>query len=297
MNLSFGGTDNKLNSFENAKVVVLPVPYGRTVTYRKGTENGPRAILDASDNMELFDEELGREIHAIGINTATPADVTDLKPQDMVNIVEARVSDIIKKDKMSVVLGGEHSVTIGAVHAAKKKYSDLSILYFDAHCDLRDTYGGSRYNHACVACRLKDIASVVEVGVRSLSKGEDNFLAQAQAQAQARSDIKVITMLDMMKTLAWPDVVKKQLSKNVYISIDLDVFDPSIMPSVGTPEPGGMTWYDFLKAIRDIVSAKDIVGFDVTELCPIKDMPAPDFTAARLIYKILGYIFFPNSKK
>ena len=199
MTLSFGGTDNKLNSFEKAKVVIAPVPYGKTVTYRKGAENGPRAILEASDNMELFDEELKKEIYTIGITTLTPANVADLKPEDMVGLVEDRVSDIIKKDKMPVVLGGEHSVTIGAVRAAKKKYDDLSILYFDAHCDMRDIYRGSKCNHACVARRLEEITPVVEVGVRSLSKEESDFLT-------AR-DIKVISMLDMIKMPAWHNAV------------------------------------------------------------------------------------------
>ncbi|MBU4457846.1 MAG: agmatinase [Candidatus Omnitrophica bacterium] len=280
----FGSSDNKLGSFKNAKAVILPVPYGKTVTYRKGTEKGPRTILDASDKLELFDEELNREIHRIGINTAPSLKIASLKPEKAVNLVKNKVSDIFKKGKLPVVLGGEHSITIGAVQAAKKYYKDLSVLYFDAHCDLRNTYKGSKYNHACVARRVSEIAPLVEVGTRSLSKEEFDFLKH--------DSIKVISMLDIMRMPGWPEVVKKKLSKNVYISIDLDVFDPSIMPAIGTPEPGGMGWHDFLKAIRNIISSKNIVGFDITELCPIKDMAGPDFAAAKLIYKLLGYIFF-----
>ncbi len=284
MLMQFGGVDNKMTSFEKAKVAVLPVPYGRTVDYKKGTEKGPLAILDASDNMELFDEELGKEVHTIGINTQKLLKVKGLRPEKMISVVENKVSDILKRNKMPITLGGEHSVTIGAVRALKKHYKNLSILYFDAHYDLRDTYRGSKYNHACVARRLVEMANVVEVGVRSLSKEEKDFLS--------RNNIRIVNMRDLRKKANWPNIVKGYLSKNVYISIDLDVFDTSIMMSVGTPEPGGMAWGEFLEAIRSIIVNKRIVGFDVVELCPIKNNVAPDFMAAKLIYKMLGYIFF-----
>ena len=283
MALSFGGTDNNLASFENAKVVVLPVPYGKTVSYRKGTEKGPAAILEASDKMELFDEELDREPYRVGINTADLLGVEDLEPGDMINTVEKKVSDIFKHNKMPVILGGEHSVTIGAAAASKKRYKDLSILYFDAHCDIRDAFEGFRYSHACVARRLLEIAPVVEAGVRSLSREEKDFLSS--------NNIRVVTMSDIGGNPNWYLGVKDELTKDVYISIDLDVFDTSIMPSVGTPEPGGMGWYEFLKALRYIISGKNIAGFDVVELCPIEDIIGPDYMAARLIYKLIGYIF------
>ncbi|MFC1623958.1 agmatinase [Candidatus Omnitrophota bacterium] len=284
MKLSFGGTDNKLSSFKDAKVVIVPVPYGETVSYKKGTENGPSAILNASDNMELFDEELKKETYIIGINTMPSLEVKGLRPEEMVGVVEAKVSDVFKHNKMPVILGGEHTLTIGAILAAKKEYKDLSILYFDAHYDLKDSYEGTKYSHACVARRLLESAPIVEAGVRSLSKKEHDFL-------RGKSNINIINMFDIMKIPDWAGVVKKHLSRNVYITIDLDVFDPSIMPSVGTPEPGGMGWYEFLEAIKHIIGGKKIVGFDVVELCPAKDMIAADFMAAKLIYKILGYIF------
>lgn len=290
MALLFGGSENKLSSFKKAKAVVLPVPYGETVSYKKGTENGPRAILEASDKMELFDEELNKEIYKIGISTVPFLEVEGRKPEDMVKVVEHEVSDIFKKKKFPVLLGGEHSISIGAVQAAKKRYKDLSILYFDAHYDLRDRYEGFRYSHACVARRLVEMASVVEVGGRSLSRDEKDFLS-----GKARN-ITIINMLDLSKHDDWVNTVKCYLSKNVYISVDLDVFDPSIMPSVGTPEPGGIGWYQFLKAIRDIAANKKIVGFDVVELCPMKGVVRADFMAARLVYKMLGYTFFPAEK-
>jgi agmatinase len=283
MSLIFGGSDSKITSFENARTVILPVPYGETVTYMPGTENGPSAILEASGNMELFDEELNKEIYEIGICTLPFLEAAGLRPEEMINKVEAGVSDILKHDKMPVVLGGEHSVSIGAVKAVKDRYKDVSVLYFDAHHDMRDSYNGSRYNHACVARRILEIAPLVEVGVRSLSMAEFDFLTG--------KDIKIINMQYMMKNPGWQDTVKEYLSGHVYISIDMDVFDPSIMLSVGTPEPGGMLWQDFLSSIRGIIKGRKIVGFDVVELCPIKNIVAPDFMAAKLIYKLIGYIF------
>lgn len=283
MTMQFGGSDNDLSSFDKAKVVILPVPYGKTVTYGTGTEKGPLAILKASANLELFDDELNKENYGVGINTQPLLKVKGLKPKKMIDAVENQVANVLKKDKFPVVVGGEHTVSIGAARALKKKYKDLSVLYFDAHCDLRNIYRGSRYNHACVARRLLDIAPVVEVGARSLSREENDFASD--------NGIKITRMQDVIKTPGWASAIKGRLSENVYISIDLDVFDPSIMPSVGTPEPGGIGWYDFLKAIREIISAKKIVGIDVVELSPIKDLAAPDFTAAKLIYKLLGYAF------
>lgn len=284
MTLQFGGRDNNITSFDKARAVIIPVPFGKTVSYRRGTEKGPRAILDASDKMELFDEELHREIHRIGINTLALLKVKGLKPKDMVNLVEGRVSDIYRSNKLPVVIGGEHSVTIGAAAAARKRYKDMSILYFDSHYDLKDTYEGSKYSHACVARRLAEIAPVIEAGVRSLSKEEYDFLAK-------NKNIKATAMSDMVSMPDWVGTLKQHLSRNIYITIDLDVFDPSIMPSVGTPEPGGIGWYEFLKAVRHIIMDKNVVGFDVVELCPIRGIVAPDFTAAKLIYKLLGYIF------
>ncbi len=281
--ISFGGSDNNLNSFEKAKAVVLPVPYGKTVSYRKGTEKGPNAIMEASDKLELFDEELQKEVYRVGINTQEPVSVKDLSSKSMIDVVEKRVLNIYKNKKIPVVLGGEHSVTIGAVKAAKREFNDLSVLYFDSHYDLKDSYEGFKYSHACVARRLLEIAPIVEIGVRSLSKDEKDFLPN--------NKVKIISMEGVRKNQDWRNKIKNSLSKNVYISIDLDVFDPSIMPSVGTPEPGGFGWYEFLDAIRDVITNRNIVGFDVVELCPIKNMISADFMAARLIYKTIGYIF------
>ena len=229
MALKFGGKDNDLSSFENGKVVVVPVPYGKTVSYKKGTDKAPAAILKSSDNLELFDEELKKETYKIGISTLPSLNVKGCRVEKMIKKVEKALSNVYKKKKFPVVIGGEHSVTIGAVRAAKKYYKDLSVLYFDAHYDLKDTYDGSKYSHACVARRLLETVKIVEVGVRSLSNEEHDFLPN--------NNIKVITMLDALKNQDWCKGAKGFLSEHVYISIDLDVFDPSIMPALGTPEP------------------------------------------------------------
>ena len=283
MVLRFGGSDNSATSFNKARFVILPVPYENHVSYKKGTQKGPVAILKASDKIELFDDELSRETYKVGINTRNLLDVSGLNPERMIKAVKGKVMELAKKDKIPVVLGGEHSVSIGSVLALKELYKDLSVLYFDSHYDLRDKYGDSKYNHACVARRISEVVSVVEVGVRSLSKEEKDFLDMSNS-------IKIINMEKISKDPNWYKEAKKKLSKNVYITIDLDVFDPSIMPSVGTPEPGGIGWYEFLRGIKNIIHEKNIVGFDVVELCPDKNIIYSDFSAAKLIYKIMGYI-------
>lgn len=287
--LKFGGPDNTFFVYEKSKVAIVPVPYGKTVTYRKGTEDGPRAILEASGNVELFDDELGRDTYKIGIHTTEMLEVRNLPPEEMVAEVEKKVSSLAKDEKFPVILGGEHTVAIGAVRALIKDHKDLSVFYLDAHHDLRDDYNGSNFNHACIARRLCELCRVVLVGTRSLSKEEKNFLPN--------QNVTVFTVYDILDIPNWKAKIKDALSDNVYISIDLDVFDPSIMPSVGTPEPGGLGWYEVLDLIKYIMQYKNIVGLDITELCPIKDMIAPDFMAAKLIYKLLGYNFVLNDKR
>jgi len=282
----FAGADT---AYEKAKVVVLPVPYGKTVSFKQGTENGPRAILDASCGLELFDEEIGKDTYRIGINTAEELKAQMFPPEEMTAQVEERVSAFVKDDKFPVILGGEHTVTIGAVKALLKTHKNMSVFSLDAHHDLRDTYKDSRFSHACVNRRISEICSTVIAGTRSLSKEEKNFLPNP--------NVAVFNVYDIQDIPNWKEKIRDLLAENVYISIDLDVFDPSIMPSVGTPEPGGVGWYEVLDLIRYIIQYKNIVGMDVVELCPIKDMVAPDFLAAKLIYRILGYNFLLNNKR
>lgn len=274
--------------YEKAKVVVLPVPYGRTVSYKEGTEHGPRALLNASANLELFDDEIGRDTFRIGINTLDELNVQMLPSEEMVSQVEEKVSSIVTDSKFPLIIGGEHTVTVGAVKALVKTYPDISVFSLDAHHDLRDTYKDSKLNHACVNRRLSEICRTIVAGTRSISREEKAFLPNP--------NVTVFNAYDIMEMPNWKEKIKDALSDNVYISIDLDVFDPSIMPSVGTPEPGGMGWYEILDLIKYLIQHKNIVGLDAVELCPIKNMVAPDFLAAKLLYRILGYNFLLNNK-
>ena len=283
---NYAAIEEEYSGLKKAKVVIMQVPYERTATYKKGTVNGPAAIIEASTKMELFDEELNQETYKIGIHTMDPLVVTELQPEEMVERVYRSTLELLKMNKFPVMLGGEHSVTIGSVKAFKEIYPDISVLQLDAHYDLRDEYYGSKFNHGCVARRISEICPIVQTGTRSLSKEEKDFLA-----TQANGRVKTINVYDILEMPLWKDVVSNSLSENVYLTIDLDIFDPSLMPAVGTPEPGGIGWYETLDLLREVSKDKRIVGFDVVELCPIKDQIASDFLAAKLIYRLLGYIF------
>ena len=286
----FGDIDNNLSDFKRAKVSIVQAPYEGTVTYGKGTSKGPEAIIEASTNMELFDDELFTETHKVGIHTSEPLDFgAEATPEVVIGKVKEAVKAVIDAGKLPVLLGGEHSVTIGAVKAVKEVYKDVSVLHLDAHYDLKDEYKGSKYNHGCVARRIQEIAPVVEVGVRSLSKEEKDFLNSAP------NNIKTISVYDILETFDWKKQASRALTDTVYITIDLDVLDPSLVSSVGTPEPGGLGWYEFLDLLKIITKDKKVVGFDIVELSPKEGIVAPNFLAAKLLYRLLGYIF--TSKK
>ena len=288
----FGGTQLKTDNagFKKAKVIILQCPYDVTASYKKGTKNGPHAILEASEHMELFDEELNSETYKAGIFTNVPFVLEDLSPEEMIKKVEQGVTEVLKAEKMPVIIGGEHSVSIGAVRALSKAYKGLSVLHLDAHHDLRDEYDGSKYNHACVTRRFLEHCSVVQAGTRSMSKEEYDFIATNPP------NLKTTSVYDILDDALWKEGIVKSLSENVYISLDMDVFDPAIMPAVGTPEPGGIGWYELLDLLKMVIKNRNIVGFDVVELMPIKDFVAPDFLAAKLIYRLLGYIFNVGKK-
>ncbi|MFA6141887.1 MAG: agmatinase [Candidatus Omnitrophota bacterium] len=287
---NFIGLEEEYSSFKKSKVSILQVPYDKTTTYIHGTSKGPAAIIDASKYVELFDDEINMETYRIGIHTMEPLVVEGLSSEDMVDHVHKSASELLKSNKFPVMLGGEHSVSVGVVKAFKETYPNLSVLHLDAHCDLRNEYFGSKLNHGCVARRISEICPIVQVGTRSMSKEEKDFIA-----AQANGKVKNISVYDILENPMWKDTATKSLSENVYVSIDLDVFDPSLVPSVGTPEPGGIGWYETLDLLRDVSKDKKIVGFDVVELCPIPGQISSDFLAAKLIYKLIGYIFY--SKK
>ena len=264
----------------SARIVLLPAPYDRTSTWIKGADKGPAAIIDASHHMELYDIETNFEVYKLGIHTSEPIG-SDGSEADMVDAVRHEVSNCLADGKFVVLLGGEHTVSIGAIQAHLLRSPDLTVLQLDAHADLRDEYNGSKYNHACVMARVRQMCPIVQVGLRSMDSAESEVIDPARA----------FFAKDMQGHTAWIDQVMPQLSDSVYITIDLDVFDPSIMPSTGTPEPGGLGWYDVLSLLRRVASEKKVAGFDVVELCPNSLNRAPDFTAAKLIYKLLSYRF------
>ncbi len=288
----FGDIDEDYSNFKKSKVVIVQVPYEKTTTYVKGTKAGPAAIIEASGNMELFDDELNQEAYKIGIHTVEIPGIADAGPEDMVKKVHDATDDLLKLSKFPVILGGEHSVSVGAVGAMKKSYPNVSVLQLDAHYDLRDEYLGSKYNHACAARRISEICPLVQAGLRSLSKEEKDFL-----NTKSNGNIKTVNVYDILEKPLWKDYVINSLSENVYITIDLDVFDPSLMPAVGTPEPGGIGWYELIDLLKETAKDKKIVGFDVVELCPIENHIMSNFLAAKLVYRLLGYIFMMTNKK
>lgn len=274
----FGDLPEEYSALENARVVVIPVPFDRTSTWLKGAEKGPAAIIEASAHMELYDIETDSEVYKKGIFTAEPVDGQEL-PKDMVEMVAEQVRRYLRDNKFVVVLGGEHSVSLGSVREHTANYTDLTVLQLDAHSDLRDEYEGSKYNHACAMARISELCPIVQVGIRSMDSSEKEALDKS----------RVIFAREISTNKNWIEKVLSKLSQNVYVTIDLDVFDPSIMPSTGTPEPGGLLWYDVLGLMRTVFENRNVVGFDIVELCPDERNKAPDFLAAKLIYKLLSY--------
>jgi len=277
---SFGGLPEKYTSLEKANIVIIPVPYDRTSTWLKGADKGPAAIIEASANMELYDIETDSEIYKKGIFTDKPVVVAG-PPEKMADKVAQKVRFYLKKGKFAVVIGGEHSVSIGTIKSHVEDNKNITVLQLDAHSDLRDEYHGSKYNHACVMARAREAAPIVQVGIRSMDSSEKKYISRKN----------VFFAEDIYNKKGWVETVISRLSDNVYITIDLDVFDPSIMPSTGTPEPGGLCWYDVLRLLKAVCDKKNVVGFDIVELCPNKYNKAPDFLAAKLIYKLLSYKF------
>ena len=276
----FGHLTEEYSALERSRVVAVPVPYDRTSTWLKGAAKGPSAIIEASAHMELYDIETDSEIYRKGIFTAEPVDGT-LLPEDMVERVREKVQRYTENDKFAVVVGGEHSVSIGSVKAHIANNANITVMQLDAHCDLRNEYEGSKYNHACVMARIVELCPIVQVGIRSMDFSEKEALDKS----------RVIFAKDIYENKDWIETALSQLSDKVYVTIDLDVFDPSIMSSTGTPEPGGLLWYDVLGLLRAVFENKDVVGFDVVELCPDERNKAPDFLAAKLIYRLLSYKF------
>jgi len=277
--INFGG-EEVVYSYEDSDIIILPVPYDATSTWMKGADRGPEAILEASVNLEFYDIETASEVHLRGIHTVAPVD-ENRTPDLLVDAVRQRCSILLNDGKFPVILGGNHSVSIGAIYAFADLYDNLTVLQLDAHSDFRHSYEGSKYNHACVMARVGEVARVVQVGIRSMSAEELPYIKKDRIfySHQLYADKSLYT-----KAL-------DKLSENVYITIDLDVFDPSIMPSTGTPEPGGPPYFELMKFLESVAKNKNVVGFDVVELCPSTTNKAPDFIASKVVYQLLSYIF------
>ncbi len=270
------------NDFKAAKVGVLPVPYDSTSSYRTGQRHGPQAIIDASRQLELFDIEAGKEIYKeIGFFTFDEIQCSKKDPAHVIAAVQESVAEILKAGKWPLILGGEHSISSGAVAACHEKHGELTVLHIDAHADMRPEYEGTPYNHASVMARCRRVGPVVSVGIRSYSEEEAKVL---------RTKYKdVIFDASPLTEARVKEIISKIKTGNVYVSIDIDGFDPAVMPAVGTPEPGGLQWVETLRLLKEVGRQKNVVGADVVELCPLPGSVVSDFACAKLAYKLAGY--------
>jgi agmatinase len=286
---NFGGLPPEFSRFASARAVVLPVPYDLTTSYLAGTRHGPQAIIAASTHLELYDEELHSEPYRLGIHTLPPLEPSAASPEETLQRVEEAISWLLQHDKFPVLLGGEHSLTLAPVRALQKKFGNFSVLQLDAHADLRDSFQNTHFNHACVGRRIHELGlTLVQIGIRAISPEEAEFMRSAK-------NLYVCFDYELHSHPAQIDAALSKLRDPVYVTVDVDVFDPALMPAVGTPEPGGLDWYTVLKILRYVGEKHTVLGFDVVELCPIAGLVGPDFLAAKLVYKMLGY--FVNHKK
>ena len=265
---------------ENSKIVLLPVPYDGTSTWQKGADQGPQAFLEASENMELYDIETASEVYKQGIYLA-PAITENSSPEAMVNAVYATTKEFIKKNKFVTLFGGEHSVSIGSIRAFNDCFQNLTVVHIDAHADLRKEYEGTPYNHACAVHEASQKTNLIQIAIRSMDAIEKTYM----------NEEKTYFAHEMIDDIGWTDTALDQMTQNVFITFDLDAFDPSILPSTGTPEPGGLFWYETLSFLKQIFEEKNVVGFDIVELCPNPHDKSSDFLAAKLYYKMLSYKF------
>lgn len=280
MSKTYAGISEEYSKLDNSKIVLIPVPYDGTSTWQKGADKGPDAFLNASENMELYDIETQTEVYKQGVYLASPV-TENASPESMVEAVHAITKKYIKRNKFVTAFGGEHSISIGTIRAFNECYDNLTVLQLDAHADLRKKYQGSTCNHACALYEASQTTNLIQVGIRSM-------------------DIKETTIMDEEKTFfahdmavddTWMDSAIDLMTENVFITIDLDAFDPSILPSTGTPEPGGLLWYETLEFLKQVFEEKNVVGFDIVELCPNPKEKSSDFLAAKLYYKMLSYKF------
>ncbi|GAA3597759.1 agmatinase [Flavivirga amylovorans] len=277
---TYAGIPEKYAGLESSKIVLVPVPYDGTSTWGKGADKGPDAFLHASENMELYDIETNSEVYKQGIYL-TDAITENSTPDTIVEAVHDTIKSYIKRNKFVTLFGGEHSVSIGAIRAFNECFNNLTVLQIDAHADLRKDYEGSPYNHACALYEANQNTNLIQVGIRSMDSSEKRVM----------NEDNVFFAHDMLNDDYWMDNAIELMTDNVYITFDLDALDPSILPSTGTPEPGGLLWYETLEFLKKVFEEKNVVGFDIVELCPNKSEKSSDFVAAKLYYKMLSYKF------
>jgi agmatinase len=286
--LNYFGLPEEYSSQENSRAVIVPVPYEATSSYRQGTKTGPKAVLDASQQVELFDDELWVEPYKIGIQTASEivmAPVTSETEKPFEQLSDF-INPIVEFGKFPIIIGGEQSLTLGAVRACAERFNDLSVLQINAHCDLHQQYDGNAYSHASVSFHIYKALPqplITQVGIRNISAEEVHWLEKDEPR---------VNIFWARQQNSWNlEQIIHTLSDNVYLNIDVDGLDPSIMPSTGTPEPGGISWYQITELIKILCINKNVVAADFVELSPIKELHAPDFLVAKLIYKLVGYRF------
>lgn len=277
---TYAGIPAEYARLDKANIVLIPVHYDGTSTWQKGADKGPEAFLTASENMELYDIETQSEVYKQGVFLAEAIN-EKTSPEAMVEAVHASTKDYIKKNKFVTIFGGEHSVSIGTIRAFNECFNNLTVLHIDAHADLRESYEGSAFNHACAVYEASQTTNLIQVGIRSMDAHELTIMDRDN----------VFFAHDMANDDNWMNDAIDLMTKNVFITFDLDAFDPSIMPSTGTPEPGGLLWYETLEFLRRVFEEKNVVGFDIMELCPNKIDKSSDFLAAKLYYKMLSYKF------
>lgn len=282
---TFAGIEKEFAHYSDAAILLQSIPYDGTSTWGKGADNGFEAFLEAAENMELYDIETDSEVYKHGIHILPQINASG-SPESMFHEVYAHTKNLVETNKFLTFFGGEHSISIGIIKAFYEKYTDITVVQLDAHADLRKNYLGSPYNHACALHDASKNTNLIQVGIRSMDRSEKQYLDRN----------KCFFAHQMYNSNDWIENALELMTEKVYITIDLDVFDPSVMPATGTPEPGGMQWYETINLLKKIFATKNVLGFDMVELAPIENNKAPDFLAAKLYYKLLSYKFQNHDK-
>ena len=286
---NFLGIENEFSTFGKSNVVILPVPYERTVSYGGGTKNGPKAILDASHYVEFYDEETGREVHRqLGIATLRPLVFTKKVDKQALDLINQTMRSLLQEKKFVVTLGGEHTISQATIAACTEKYSNLSVLQIDAHSDLRMEYQGSKFSHASVMARVSefiDPEKIVQVGIRAQCIEEAEYIRHTGINTMYAHEIRA----GKYSSKNWDDYAIEKLSEHVYVTFDVDGLDPSIMPATGTPEPNGLFWEETMRLLCKLGQRKKVVACDIVELAPMKGLHHPDLTSAKIVSKMINY--------